>query len=233
MRNTVLLMCLVCSLLFSCANKPAEEKKVVVPEKVESSSQKATSRTHLCIYLYGDFPQEELNRLQKDLALVFDKVESKGRLDFPVEAWYAPRKRYRAPKLLDYQAKLFSCKAPERGKSEYILGVTTKDISLKYKEYEDWGVMGLSYQNKGVTVISTFRLGGVQKMNKESFKKLALHELGHSAGLPHCNRSKTCIMRDAKGKDHFPELTEFCPSCKSYLQKKGWNLCKHSLESPF
>ena len=107
-------MCLVCSLFLSCVNKPTEEKEV--PGKTESSSQKETSWTHLCIYLYGDFPQDELSWLQKDLALVFDKVESKGRLDFPVEAWYAPRKRYRAPKLLDYQAKLFSCKVPERGK---------------------------------------------------------------------------------------------------------------------
>lgn len=74
-------MCLVCSLFLSCVNKPAEEKEV--PGKTESSSQKETSGTHLCIYLYGDFPQDELSWLQKDLALVFDKVESKGRLDFP------------------------------------------------------------------------------------------------------------------------------------------------------
>lgn len=132
--------------------------------------------------------------------------------------------RYRAPKLLDYQQTLFTCKPLERGKSEYILGVTSKDISLKYKKHEDWGVMGLSYLRKGVSVISTFRLGGVQKMNKDSFFKLALHELGHAAGLPHCELSTTCIMRDAKGEDHFPRLTGFCPSCKSYLQEHGWNL---------
>ena len=211
-RGNVKLLCLLCLLFISCVNKPSDEKKVEV------------SGTQLCIYMYDDFPQSEMDRLQKDLALVFDNVESKGCLQFPAEAWYAPRKRYRAPKLLDYQETLFSCKTTERGKSEYILGLTTKDISLKYKEHEDWGVMGLSYRNKGVSVISTFRLGGVQKMNKESFIKLALHELGHAAGLPHCNKSKTCLMRDAKGKNYFPELTEFCPSCKSYLQKKGWHL---------
>ena len=224
MRNVVFLLCLVCCSFFSCVNKPADGKKVGTSGTEAPVTPKAASGTHLCIYMYGDFPQSEVSQLQKDLAVVFDKVEIKERLDFPAEVWYAPRKRYRAPKLLDYQASLFSCGVSERGKSEYILGLTTKDISLKYKGYEDWGVMGLSYQNKGVSVISPFRLGGVQKMNKESFKKLALHELGHAAGLPHCNRSKTCIMRDAKGKDHFPELTEFCPSCKSYLQKKGWQI---------
>lgn len=214
-------------LLWACSSNSNSESKVEYaelksPHVEQSPNQKNKVRVQICPY--GDFDSHVINFLHNKLEDLFEKVEVRANVDFPAGAWYEPRQRYRAPKLLDYQQTLFTCKSSERGKSEYILGVTSKDISLKYKEYEDWGVMGLSYLRKGVSVISTFRLGGIQKMNKDSFYKLALHELGHAAGLPHCEKSKTCIMRDAKGKDHFPQLTDFCPSCKAYLQERGWKL---------
>ena len=97
------------------------------------------------IYSYGDFPSSIALELQERLSNVFGTAEYIGNLEFPAGAWYEPRQRYRAPKLLDYQQTLFTCKFSERGKSDYILGVTSKDISLKYKDHEDWGVMGSSY----------------------------------------------------------------------------------------
>ena len=211
-------------MICSCNTHSREqEKEGYVHESPKADVSKAKTPTVL-IYAYGDFPKSVTSDLQGGLAKVFDNVEIKGHLEFPDDAWYAPRQRYRAPKLLDYQETLFTCKVQERAKKQYVLGLTSKDISLKYKEHEDWGVMGLSYCGRGVSVISSFRLGGIHKMNKESFCKLALHELGHAAGLPHCIKSKSCIMRDAKGKDHFPQLTDFCPSCRSFLQERGWNV---------
>lgn len=227
MKLSVRVLAVIAAVICSCtsnttpsAREKAEEFHDIQSRKVRNTIDEPV----LFIYAYGDFPNSIVLELQRRLSNVFSKAEYEGKIDYPAEAWYEPRQRYRAPKLLDYQQSLFTCNKSERGKSEYILGVTSKDISLKYKKHEDWGVMGLSYLKKGVSVISTFRLGGVQKMNKDSFFKLALHELGHAAGLPHCELSTTCIMRDAKGKGHFPQLTDFCPSCKSYLQEHGWNL---------
>lgn len=227
MKLSVKVLVVIAAVICSCTSNttPSARKKAEGCQDVQSKETRNTvDEPFILIYGYGDFPNSIVSELQGKLSYVFGTVEYKGQVDFPTEAWYEPRQRYRAPKLLDYQKTLFTCKSSERGKSEYILGVTSKDISLKYKEHDDWGVMGLSYLKQGVSVISTFRLGGVHKMNKDSFYKLALHELGHAVGLPHCEKSNICIMRDAKGKDHFPQLTDFCPSCKAYLQEHGWNL---------
>lgn len=225
MKASALLPFLSIALMIcSCTSKPQGQNSNANCSSSIRIEQRKTETLTLKIYTYGDFPNSVATDLQKKLLCVFNQVEIKGHLDFPAEAWYEPRQRYRAPKLLDYQETLFTCKVQERDKIEYILGLTSKDISLKYKNHEDWGVMGLSYLGRGVSVISSFRLGGIQKMNKESFCKLALHELGHAAGLPHCDKSKTCLMRDAKGKDHFPQLTNFCASCKNFLQERGWNV---------
>lgn len=227
MKISAKILIVIAAVSCSCTSntKPSARKKAEECQEVQYKETRNTvDEPIVLIYGYGDFPYSIATKLQGKLSHVFVTAEYKGQIDFPAEAWYEPRQRYRAPKLLDYQQTFFTCESSGRGKNEYILGVTSKDISLKYKEHEDWGVMGLSYLRKGVSVISTFRLGGIQKMNKDSFYKLALHELGHAAGLPHCELSKTCIMRDAKGKDHFPQLTDFCPPCKTYLQKRGWNL---------
>jgi archaemetzincin len=79
--------------------------------------------------------------------------------------------------------------------------------------------MGLGFEPGNACVISTFRLS---KTNfAAQFYKVALHELGHTQGLPHCP-NKTCLMRDAEGSNHLDEETGFCPSCKAYLKSKGW-----------
>jgi archaemetzincin len=50
--------------------------------------------------------------------------------------------------------------------------------------------------------------------------KVALHELGHNFGLPHCSNT-TCIMADAKGKDHLENEVGFCIICRKNLATKG------------
>lgn len=81
--------------------------------------------------------------------------------------------------------------------------------------------MGLGYMPGNACVISTFRLKGNNQAEK--LYKVAIHELGHTQGLPHCP-DKSCFMRDAEGKDHLNEEVHFCPKCKAYLIKRGWNL---------
>jgi archaemetzincin len=81
--------------------------------------------------------------------------------------------------------------------------------------------MGLGYCPGKSCVASTFRLHGNNRFEK--LVKVALHELGHTEGLNHCPE-KTCLLRDAEGKDHLNEEKGFCASCKKYLIKKGWEL---------
>ena len=81
--------------------------------------------------------------------------------------------------------------------------------------------MGLGFEPGNACVVSTYRLSRNNLLNQ--LDKLTLHELGHTQGLPHCNK-KECFMRDAEGGNYFDEETSFCQSCKSFLKSKGWQL---------
>lgn len=129
----------------------------------------------------------------------------------PASAYYKPRNRYRADSLIKWMST--------RAKSnEVIMGITNVDISTTKGKYQDWGVMGLAYRPGNAGVASSYRL-----KNKSAFWKIVIHELGHTAGLPHCPE-KTCFMRDAEGGDHTGEEKEFCSKCKKVLVKNGWLL---------
>ncbi|MEO7216142.1 hypothetical protein [Mucilaginibacter sp.] len=135
-------------------------------------------------------------------------------IPLPATAYYRPRDRYRADSLIGYLARF--------GNSDtVIIGLTHRDVSARNVNITDWGVMGLGFQPGNACVISTYRLNKARLA--EQFSKLALHELGHTQGLPHCP-NKTCFMRDAKGGNHLNEETAFCASCSKSLTTKGWHL---------
>ncbi|MDI9874940.1 matrixin family metalloprotease [Flectobacillus rivi] len=101
------------------------------------------------------------------------------------------------------------------------IGLTNKDISNTKGSVKDFGVLGLGYSPGKACVASTFRLD--KKARQEQLFKVAIHELGHTQGLPHCKQMH-CFMRDAEGKNPTNEEKEFCKDCKKQLQKKGWKL---------
>lgn len=113
----------------------------------------------------------------------------------PKEAWYAPRSRYRAEKLLDFLGR------ETRTGHRIVVGVTTKDISTTKDGHEDWGIFGLGELGGRACVVSTFRLGGRgagEAKLRERLAKVAVHEAGHVMGLPHCPH-RGCVMQDAEG----------------------------------
>lgn len=135
--------------------------------------------------------------------------------NMPAHAWYAARKRYWADTVLQWLQPL-SAK-----RSEKILAVTGKDISTSTIKQYNWGIMGLAFQPGAVCIVSDYRLhsasvGAVQRRHK--LLKVALHELGHTTGLPHCAVA-TCLMADAEGKDKTAQLTGFCNSCSTHIFK--------------
>lgn len=129
----------------------------------------------------------------------------------PGFAYYKPRGRYRADSLIAWMSKKAEA-------NQVYLGITNVDISTTKNGQADWGVMGLGFCPGKAAVASNFRL-----KNKSSFWKVAIHELGHTSGLPHCPE-KTCFMRDAEGKNTTGEEKEFCKKCKAFLIKAGWKL---------
>jgi archaemetzincin len=102
-----------------------------------------------------------------------------------------------------------------------IIGLTTKDISTTKGKFKDWGIMGLANCPGTACVVSTFRLN--KNKLSEQFYKVAIHELGHTSGLPHC-KEKSCYLRDAEGGNPLDEEVAFCKRCTSHLKSKGWKL---------
>lgn len=138
-------------------------------------------------------------------------VELRKAEPMPRSAYYRPRARYRADKLLDWL----------RGRAkpnEIWIGITMNDISTTKGTYYDYGVMGLGSCPGQACVASNHRV-----RNKKYFFKVMIHELGHTTGLPHCP-VKTCYMTDADGGDPTANENGFCDKCKKHLIGQGWNL---------
>jgi archaemetzincin len=157
----------------------------------------------------------------EDIKAVYEKllkVNPKGVLKpptaLPLNAYYRSGNRYRADSIISYLAKFGNA-------DTVIIGLTNHDISTRNVKATDWGVMGLGFQPGNACVISTYRLNKTKIADQ--FYKLALHELAHTQGLPHCP-NKTCFMRDAEGGNYLDEETGFCKSCTAFLKSKGWQL---------
>ena len=136
----------------------------------------------------------------------------------PDTAYYPPRNRYRAEKLIAWQ------KAHKPDSVDIILGLTASDISTTKGEYEDWGILGLAYRPGVSCVVSTFRLKKSVADNahfEERFAKVVLHELGHNLGISHCKSSEICLMQDACGtiKTIDKEEKILCEKCAGQIEK--------------
>lgn len=134
--------------------------------------------------------------------------------DLPKTAYYSPRNRYRADSLITYLKR-------ERNKThDFVLGITTKDISTTKGQHIDWGIFGLGYRPGPSCIVSTFRLKTAdQELFLNRLEKVALHEIGHNLGLPHCNTHHLCVMNDAHGtiKEVDENNHNVCGACKAKL----------------
>ena len=187
---------------------------IIVFLLILNSCNASDRKTTIYIQAFDDCPNQKIEQLKTDLEKIIGNVVVNKSIALPYFALNDLKTRYRADKLIRFLAQ----NTPLNGVT---LGVTTKDISTTKGKYADWGVMGLGYCPGKSCVISSYRLKG--KNQQEKLFKVAIHELGHTQGLPHCP-DKSCYMRDAEGKDHLNEEIHFCGKCKNHLIKRGWDL---------
>ena len=132
--------------------------------------------------------------------------------------------RYRADTLL----KVLKSERPEQ--MDIVVGLTHHDISFTKTDskgnikkpvetYKDWGIMGLANRPGVSAVVSTKRLMvKSESLVIERFKKVTIHEVGHTLGLAHCE-TPTCVMRDAAETVKTVDLVdmELCEKCKKRI----------------
>jgi archaemetzincin len=141
-------------------------------------------------------------------------------------AWYAPRQRYRAEKLLDW------LRGRKPADADRIMGLTAADISTTKGRHRDWGICGLADLGGDASVVSTWRIGkklgthpkaGRHEAYLARLADLAAHEFGHQLGLPHCPTSG-CILEDAAGTvlTFNRSSGRLCDLCVAELRRLGW-----------
>ncbi len=141
-------------------------------------------------------------------------TEIKGIATLPQAAFYKSRNRYRATVLLE---SINSYKGFDK-----VIGITSKDISTTKNNIYDWGIMGLAKSPGRSCIISTYRIKTPNKvLFNDRFIKVALHELGHTMGLPHCTFNSTCFMEAAEGtiKSVDREKRFLCSNCKKLISQ--------------
>jgi archaemetzincin len=189
------------------------ETSTAIKNPVHKTTIKRTQIT-IIIQPFVDISSTDVEKVTKELKKYYKKIVIKTPIEFPRTSLNQSRTRHRADSLISY--------LNNRTKEGHLtIGLTSIDISTTKGKYTDWGIMGLSYCPGKSCIASSFRLKGVNKLEK--LFKVAIHELGHTQGLPHCPEN-TCFMQDAKGRDPINEEKEFCPKCKAVLIKAGWEL---------
>ena len=204
------------ALFISCSSISSEAEKPIV--NTEKRHAKVTMA--IVIQPFEGMPQSTSQLVAEQLKQIYSgEVIVNNTIPLPKNAYNYNQTRYRADSLIKYLGTL------AKG-NQLIIGLTNKDISTTKGKDADWGVMGLGFSPGKSCIASTFRLKGNNRFEK--LFKVAIHELGHTQGLArtktkHCPE-KTCLMRDAEGKDHLNELKAFCSKCKPILINAGWEL---------
>ncbi len=179
-----------------------------------------TARTALYVQPLGDaLPDEDVALVIAALAaLIGLQPKLLPRAELPSAAYYKPRRRYRADKLLDF----LDGRLPADGIR--ILGLTGADISTTKDDVYDWGVLGLGRIDGAASVISQFRCKKKSRGPEHArvrLAKVAVHEAGHTLGLEHCP-TRGCLMEDAEGRvDTCDREYDFCSRCRGLLARNG------------
>ncbi len=210
MRARALSLALCAGLLACEAAEASDDRPEPVPLQVRpdpaptaSASASASEdpvehRDTIVLVVLDGFPDDLLDAVEDTLRRELGvDVRRHGVEPLPRSAYYAPRRRYRADRLLEHLLTFTDGQPPETR----FLGLTRKDISTTKGKHHDWGIFGLGYTPGRAAVVSSYRLRrGARDRKQIRFRvaNTALHEVGHMFGLPHCSEAR-CPMRDAHG----------------------------------
>lgn len=204
------------------------------PSALASSQVEDTTAAREVLYIQPlgkELPSEDVEFVEKSLLAFYDlKVLMLERAPLPKAAYYPKRKRYRAEKLLLF----LNQRLPDDGFR--ILGLTGVDISTTKGQHEDWGILGLADVDGKACVLSSYRTKRRAKGATHArirLGKVAVHEIGHTLGLPHCD-NQGCLMEDAEGSVLTTDREyDLCHDCRQRLIARGHALADSSIPIPW
>ncbi|MDI6916222.1 MAG: archaemetzincin family Zn-dependent metalloprotease [Thermoplasmatales archaeon] len=158
---------------------------------------------------FGDIDTADIKALCDNLPF---KTEIADRIEIPEKAYDSERNQYLAEYFIE-EAKRFDGR---------VLGVTDVDLYTYGLNF----IFGEAEMNGRIAVISIFRLRNGKKTFVERMVKEAVHEIGHTIGLIHC-QNPLCVM-------HFSNcLTDtdiknawYCPKCERLVKSEIEGLMK-------
>jgi archaemetzincin len=98
----------------------------------------------------------------------------------------------------------------EDSSMEWVLALTAADLRGREREF----VFGEAAMGGGWAVVSVARFGESGQRLNDRLLKEALHELGHVAGVPHCDQVGCVMLPSAGIADVDAKSTVFCDSCR-------------------
>lgn len=224
-------------LIAACDSSPQQPRRIEAPAPVAMSSEaepdpepetaptpdpdaRGTRGEVILVPLGKPFPADVLDEIEQSLRDELQvEVTRHERIPLPKSAYYRPRKRYRADKLLDHLLTLI----PEAPPTTRVLGLTTTDISTTKGKHKDWGIFGLGLVPGQAAVVSIHRLRrGAKNREHLRFRTAitAVHEVGHTFGLAHCPEER-CPMQDAEGSIRNTDSSSghLGPQCRAELDR--------------
>ena len=116
---------------------------------------------------------------------------------------------------------LASLLAESAESEDRILGIAGVDLFIPILTY----VFGEAQLSGRAAVVSTYRLDNTvyglpsnHRLLLDRLTKEAIHELGHTCGLVHCNRS-VCVMHSSTYVEDIDlKSARFCPTCQEQVR---------------
>ena len=175
----------------------------------------------VCVQPMGKYEIKLVEVVARGAAYLYGvTVDTLEPIKMPKAAYYKPRKRWRAEKILDH----LEDNVADGSGCNLVIGFTQEDISTTKDQYKDWGIFGLATLGGPTGVVSTHRLGKKTTRSKKAKRavKVFNHELGHAFGAPHIPK-RGCLMQDAAGtiKTVDSEAGLLCAGSRKLIEKKN------------
>jgi archaemetzincin len=164
---------------------------------------------------YGQFESEFLSNIAESISNEFAipvEIEEKY---IELSSYYDPgRRQYDANKLLKLTDSYSTVKSIKR------IGLFRVDLFIPILTY----IFGQAFLNGHTGIASVYRLRnelyGIEPSEeklRERFKKVIIHELGHTFGLKHCHTPSCVMLSSTYMEDIDQKDKSFCTKCRVEL----------------